>query len=544
MRTRLRAPVIRMARLVLLGFASLGVQAQTPSTRPRDSIVVQGTVLNSTGQPIPEAHVQLVGVGRSIPASAAARTDAKGAFVLSASTPGAYSVRAEKSGWRIRVSAPLDLAAGDKKRLDLVLEALSPDSAGAMEFADKPNFTVAGVTDYNNMGTHGSGMSVRTSDSLTQETLALKSDKGESTGGKGIQSSESEKRLRAALIQSPKSFEANHQLGEFYCLSGRYTEAIPFLESANQIQPNDHGNVYSLALAYRGSGDLQPSREQVRKLLAIADMADAHRLLGDLDERLGDPLEAVREYEKAARLDPSEQNYFEWGAELLLHRADLAAVEVFTKGAGAHPDSARMLAGLGAALYAAGSYEEAARRLCAASDLRPQDPTPYLFLGKIQTTAPEPLACIEEKLSRFVHDQPGNALANYYYAIALWKRDQRSGSLTGQPQTQASLEKAISLDPKLGAAYLQLGITYAGQGSFQPAIGAYQKAIEVSPQLGEAHYRLAAAYRRTGDEAKAMQEMRLYEQVEKAEAATRDRHKQEVQQFLIVLKDQVPPTTP
>jgi len=28
-------------------------------------------------------------------------------------------------------------------------------------------------------------------------------------------------------------------------------------------------------------------------------------LLGDLDERLGDSLEAVREFERAARMDPS-----------------------------------------------------------------------------------------------------------------------------------------------------------------------------------------------------------------------------------------------
>ena len=57
------------------------------------------------------------------------------------------------------------------------------------------------------------------------------------------------------------------------------------------------------------------------KLLARNPVADAHRLAGELDEKLGDPLAAVQEYERAARLDPSEQNYFAWGSELLLHRA-------------------------------------------------------------------------------------------------------------------------------------------------------------------------------------------------------------------------------
>src|SRR5207249_943574 len=120
-----------------------------------------------------------------------------------------------------------------------------------------------------------------------------------------------------------------------------------------------------------------------RKMLATSEKPDFHRLLGDLDEKLDDPLGAVYEYEQAARLDPSEQNYFNWGTELLLHRAPQVAIEVFNRGVAAHPESARMLIGSGAALYANGSYDEAAKRLCAASDLNPKDPAAYTFLGKI-----------------------------------------------------------------------------------------------------------------------------------------------------------------
>src|SRR5437773_7819575 len=92
--------------------------------------------------------------------------------------------------------------------------------------------------------------------------------------------------------------------------------------------------------------------------------ADAHRELGDTKEKSGDPIGAVNEYEKAARMDPSEENYFAWGTELLLHRASGAAIEVFSKGAKEHPKSARMLAGLGAGYYANGQFAEAARRVC------------------------------------------------------------------------------------------------------------------------------------------------------------------------------------
>jgi tetratricopeptide (TPR) repeat protein len=284
------------------------------------------------------------------------------------------------------------------------------------------------------------------------------------------------------------------------------------------------------------------------KLAAVstetAAKADAHRVLGDAAERKGDPLEAVREYEQAARLDPSEQNYFQWGAELLLHRAVNPAIEVFTNGSRKFPASARILAGLGAALYAARSYEEAALRLCEASDLKPEDPAPYLFLGKMQKTAPDPLPCAEEKLARFASGQPANAQANYYYGVSLWKRERAAANSADSHQSENLLEKAVALDPKFAEANLQLGILRAERGDFAAALRDYQKAMDADPQLGEAHYRMALAYKRTGDAAKAQHEFQAYEQIEKTEAAAAERQRRELRQFVIVLRDQTAASPP
>ena len=67
---------------------------------------------------------------------------------------------------------------------------------------------------------------------------------------------------------------------------------------------------------------------------------------------------------------------------------------------------------------------------------------------------------------------------------------------------------------------------------------AFKKAIEVTPGLGEAHYRLSQLYKRSGEKAKADQEIQLYKQVEKSEAEEVERQRREIQQFLIILKDQ------
>jgi len=538
----------------LAGLVAAAAVAQIPSPSQMDAITVEGTVRNSAGEPVMGASVVLEKKGGT--RKLETKTDAGGEFILTVRHAGMYTATVEKAGFAKCVTDPMPLlSAGQEKRLDLRLQTASPPqssssstaaSSGGMEFKDEPNFTVAGVTDWSGAGGHGSDTSLRTSEALARETLALKSSGPDEAshgiaegGATGRETAETENKLSAAAARAPDSFEANHQLGEFYLRSGKYREAIASLKRAYQINGENVANAYELALAYRGNGDLVLAHDLVVKVLASAEgNAGLHVLLGDLDERLGDPLGAVHEYERAATLDPSEPNYFDWGSELLLHRAVRPAVIVFQKGSVAHPHSTRMLVGLGAALYADGSYDEAAGQLCHASDLQPEDATPYLFLGKMEVTLPTTFSCSEQKLARFLENQPGNALANYYFAMAVLKRGRESESSADSQEAEALLKKSVAIDPKLGEAYLQIGILYAAQGASDQAIGAFQKAIEVTPGLGEAHYRLSQLYKRAGEKAKSEQEIQLYKRVEKSEADEVERQRREVQQFLIILKDQ------
>jgi len=119
------------------------------------------------------------------------------------------------------------------------------------------------------------------------------------------------------------------------------------------------------------------------------------------------------------------------------------------------------------------------------------------------------------------------------------KRDRDAKTAANSQQAEALLKKSLAIDPQLGEAYLQLGILYAAQGPPDDrAITAYRKATEVTPSLSEPHYRLSQLYRRNGETEKAEQEIQLYTQLEKTEADAVERQRREVQQFLIVLKDQ------
>ena len=264
---------------------------------------------------------------------------------------------------------------------------------------------------------------------------------------------------------------------------------------------------------------------------------DARRLAGDAKEKSGDPVGAVHEYEAAVRLDPSEENYFAWGAELLLHRAGQPAVEVFRKGAETYQKSARMRAGLGAAYYADGQYADAATQMCKASDLDPGNAQPYLFLGKMEKDAAEPLPCSEEKLARFADQQPGNAWASYYYGLVLWKKARQAQDAAGFASAEESLKKAAALDPSLGEVYVQLGLLYNARGRRDAALAAFQKAVSASPKLSAAHYQLSLAFRHSGDAAKANHEMNTYEELRRSEDAQLANERRELRQFVTILKD-------
>ena len=52
-------------------------------------------------------------------------------------------------------------------------------------------------------------------------------------------------------------------------------------------------------------------------------------MLGQVEEKDGKFVAAANEYEIAAHMDPSEDNLFDWGSELLLHRTYEPAIDVF-----------------------------------------------------------------------------------------------------------------------------------------------------------------------------------------------------------------------
>jgi len=494
---------------VMSAVAPVRAQSREPASAATAQAqgTLQGRVRDSTGTPVANAAVFLqIATGeqtRTAPADIT-HTDMDGKYRFAALRAGAYTLRVEMNGYGEAIVGPVSLGQKEMKDIDLTListnaatsrnappvkPATGKPGEQTPEFFDEPQFTVAGVTQATNSGGHGSDTVLRTTEALAKATVSLSEES--SIGSKPNTSAVTESSLRDAVTRNPK----------------------------------DPG---------------------------------LHHLLGDIEEKLGNPLQAVREYQRAAELDPSEPNLFDWGTELLTHRALEPATEVFTKGNRLFPKSVRMLIALGVSMYARGSYDQAGQCLANASDLAPDNPTPYLFLGKMQSVEGIPSEGSVARLERFAEMQPDNALANYYYAVSLWKQSAsavepgRDTSRDNDRDSERSarveslLQKAVHLDPKLGAAYLQLGILYSQRKDFSRAISAYQKAIEVSSEesspednetLEVAHYRLAQAYLRTGDKIKAQEELQLHAKLAKKLKDNAERERREIQQFVISLQN-------
>jgi len=246
-------------------------------------------------------------------------------------------------------------------------------------------------------------------------------------------------------------------------------------------------------------------------------------------EKERDPLETVRAYEHAAELDPSESHLFDWGAELLSHRAAEQAAEVFGRGNRLFPRSTRMLLGLAVSWYSRGAYDQAEKFFFEAADLNPADPTPYLFLGQARNSPVGESAGFQARMERFALLLPDNAWANYYYGAGL--------RLAAPAKARALLEKSVRIDPRLAVAWLQLGILFADEKNFSRAISAWQSALAADPSIIEAHYRLAQAYRRIGEPDKAKPEIALYEQLSKQSAQQEDRERAAIREFVFKLRD-------
>ena len=343
---------------------------------------------------------------------------------------------------------------------------------------------------------------------------------------------EAAEQFRKAVELEPKNYDANHNLGEFYVQTGKLAEAQPYLAQAYQIHPDAYDNAYDLAMADFLLGRRDEARQVIHALVKLKDTGELRNLLGQIDEKDGKYVEAANDYEAAAHLDPSEDNIFDWGSEMLLHRTYEPAISIFQEGTRRFPQSPRMFIGLGLAYYSRGKYDDAIPVLLTAADLNPADPRCYVFLSKAYNSSPTQADEVIKRFRRYSELQPTNALAQYYYAVSLWKGRRVSDPNADLGTVESLLQKAVSLDDSLSEAHVQLGNLYADQHQYEKSIPQYVRALELDQNLSDAHYRLGTDYVHLGQKENAQKEFAIYQKLRAAHLAEVEKERAEVQQFV------------
>jgi tetratricopeptide (TPR) repeat protein len=345
-----------------------------------------------------------------------------------------------------------------------------------------------------------------------------------------------EHELKQGVADHPDNFEANYNLGEFYLHAGKLAEAVPYMERAHRADRGHYACGYDLALAEFELRNYPGARQVIRAMLARQDSAELHGLLGDVDEKAGNFVAALKEYQTAARLDPSEAHIVDLGSELLTHENRSAAVAVFERGVQLFPQSYKLHVGLGIAEYQVSNFDQAAKEFSNAAGLNPQANEAYLLLGLLHGFPAGRTPEAEELLRRFIARQPKNARGYLNLAMMYWDRDRDDPE--NVERVEELLKQAISLDAQFDEAYLQLGILHAHRSEYRAAIVDLQRAVQVNPNLTQAYFQLGAVYRHTGDAAQADANYRRYRELRQQEKDADEKRRAEMTRFVISMKQE------
>ena len=315
--------------------------------------------------------------------------------------------------------------------------------------------------------------------------------------------------LLDAVTREPGNARLVRSLGEYYLHEEKWRESVRWLTKASVLSPGSESIEYDLAWASMQAGQLESAKRLTDQMLTHNDAARLHNLLGAVEDRRGNYVEAAKEYHRAAEIDPSESNIFDLATFLLQHKKYVGflddSIKFFRFGVTRFPRSSQMMVGLGVALYASNEYDEAVRVLCAAVDLDPTDRRPIQFLGRARRVSPELAAEVDRRLLGFTERYPENAAANYFYALSLWER---GGGEQGENlhTIERLLRKASLLAPGWYEPHYQLGVLWEAEKRYRDAIDEMQTAVKIDPEFFPAHFQLAVLYNRTGDKSKAAAE--------------------------------------
>ena len=268
---------------------------------------------------------------------------------------------------------------------------------------------------------------------------------------------------RATIAGNPQAEMAYVNLGAMLLDSGRLDEALPCLQKAVELQPDDADALQNLGLVLYHKGRLDESLPWFQQAIACNPrLVQARFNLGRALLDKGRVDEALVQLQAAVEAAPGMAAAgYHLGRALLAKGREEEAVALFQRAIELQPNLAEAHGDLAGELFRKGRVDEAIAHFRIALEL-----------------------------------QPGYARTQYNFGSVLLQR--------GQPdEAAAHFRKALEIRPDYAEAHNNLAMVLLQKGQLDEAITHFQKAIEIQPANAAAHFNLAILLLDKGQPAEA-----------------------------------------
>jgi tetratricopeptide (TPR) repeat protein len=346
------------------------------------------------------------------------------------------------------------------------------------------------------------------------------------------------KKLRTETLPPQQAVDIRLHLAEILSDANLFSDAVVDFAAASALTPERSDLLYDLALANFRAGRIDDALTSAERAKRLADSGSIESLIGDIQEKRGDPLAAVHSYQAAVTLEPSEErHHLALGLELLRHQTFDAALLVLKQASTLFPQSQRVKILLGLAYYFVDRSADASQALLEAARMDPQDETAARYLGEItlqDTSTPDPAAIAQ--VCRFADEHPQNQTADAFCGGILLKVARDRGEVSHRPEILRRLQHAARVAPKESMARCQLGKAFEWAELWSQARPEAEACVRLDPGSPDGHYQLSRIYRRLGLTALANRQTSLQQAAALRQSEESVRRTETVTKFLVLLE--------
>ena len=330
--------------------------------------------------------------------------------------------------------------------------------------------------------------------------------------------------LRAHELESQFVYRHSSLAGYYLYEVDEQLTGRQWLESAQQLAPDDYITLLLLARLYSDRGELDLAIANCERILELAPAAsDGHDCLGGVYLDAGRYQDAEAERQAAIAADPeNEAGYLGLGYVYSARRACQEALVQFNTAVELHPRTGTNHAAVGFAYACLGEWEQAEVAYQQAIDLEPYEGDHHILLGRMYLERGDPDRA-EPEFKKAVDLDP----ANDQYVAWLGRLYSSQGELE---QAVAEYERAAAMDPDDASHELSIGFAYLGAGAdpdqaeprFQRALDIYLEQGATAREIAQATYGLALVQLARADCAGALPQLQEAVRLDGALTAARD----------------------